>query len=65
MDFRELLEIAVSNWEASKVRTLSKIEGVRGRHPRRYAFSPQPHFHHGLGPWNLHPGDRFSVQVTN
>ncbi|KAI4462867.1 guanine nucleotide exchange factor [Holotrichia oblita] len=35
----------------------------KGKHRRRYAFLPQPYFLNGLGPWNLTPGARYSVQM--
>lgn len=32
-------------------------------HKQRYRFSPYPYFLQGLGPWNLHPGSTYSVQI--
>lgn len=61
---KNLSDSAVQCWETSKNNTLTKIVGIRGRHPRRYAIKPHTHFLSGVGPWNLHPGEKFSMQVN-
>lgn len=48
----EIVENGVTTWENNK-----------RKHIRRYAFAPQPHFLHGLGPWKVSPGETYSVQV--
>lgn len=60
INYYELAENSVKLWEVYKD-TNSRC--YRTRHRRRYAFSPQPLFLHGLGPWNVTPGARYSIQV--
>ncbi|XP_039295163.1 uncharacterized protein LOC111055124 isoform X1 [Nilaparvata lugens] len=54
LDFYELIESSIQLWESGL---------KKKKHLRRYAFSPKPHFLHGLGPWKLSKGDTYSVQV--
>ncbi|KAK9870955.1 hypothetical protein WA026_009917 [Henosepilachna vigintioctopunctata] len=51
-----LIEECVRCWEMNSV-------SPKIAHKRRYGLSPYPYFLHGLGPWNIPPGCRFSVQV--
>lgn len=59
--FENLIETSVKLWELYKEVTCKGAS--RGRHRRRFGFSPQSHFLHGLGPWSVTPGERFSIQV--
>ncbi|XP_075235068.1 uncharacterized protein LOC142332505 [Lycorma delicatula] len=52
VDMYEIVENGVATWENN-----------RRKHIRRYAFAPQPHFLHGLGPWKVAPGETYSVQI--
>nr|XP_015834967.1 PREDICTED: uncharacterized protein LOC103312818 isoform X2 [Tribolium castaneum] len=58
-DTLELMaEDCVRLWE------LSNENPRRGtRHRRRYGIAPQPLFLYGLGPWNISPGAKYSIQV--
>lgn len=59
-NFDEMVENSVKLWELySDVKSTS----VQWKHRRRYAFIPLSHFLNGLGPWNVTPGERFSIQV--
>ncbi|KAF2902795.1 hypothetical protein ILUMI_03389 [Ignelater luminosus] len=60
-DFIDLTETAVRLWELQRDTNPNAIH--RGRHRRRYGFAPHPHFAHGLGPWSVPPGERYSVQI--
>lgn len=62
VNFPKFAENSVKLWEYYSV-AQSHIK-TPGRHRRRYAFLPQPYFLNGLGPWNLTPGARYSVQVS-
>ncbi|KAL3266400.1 hypothetical protein HHI36_010577 [Cryptolaemus montrouzieri] len=53
--FFEMAEICVRHWE-------SNIYSKKA-HKRRYRLCPHPYFLHGLGPWSVQPGCRFSIQV--
>ncbi|RZF43712.1 hypothetical protein LSTR_LSTR004225 [Laodelphax striatellus] len=54
LDLYELIESSIQLWE----------NGLkRKKHSRRYALSAKPHFLHGLGPWKLSKGDKYSVQI--
>lgn len=55
----QIVDHAVFQWENSR----KNYNHTEVRHRRRYAFSPQPHFLNGLGPWNVRTGERDSVQV--
>ncbi|XP_017772699.1 PREDICTED: uncharacterized protein LOC108559845 [Nicrophorus vespilloides] len=61
-DLNEMAETAVQLWEFYKTSPSSLSKRER-RHRRRFAISPQPHFFHGLGPWNVNHGERFSLQM--
>ncbi|XP_044729467.1 uncharacterized protein LOC123292818 [Chrysoperla carnea] len=57
----QIVEHAVFQWENSR----KNDNHTEIRHRRRYAFSPQPHFLYGLGPWNVRIGERDSVQAKS
>ncbi|XP_044748285.1 uncharacterized protein LOC123309302 isoform X2 [Coccinella septempunctata] len=57
--FQELIVMAercIEQWESYP--SMPKIV-----HKRRYGLCPHPHFLHGLGPWKVPPGCKYSVQV--
>ncbi|XP_069703188.1 uncharacterized protein [Periplaneta americana] len=54
----DMVEYGVLIWEENKAQRQR-----RRRHPRRYGFSSQWLFLHGLGPWHVAPGERHSIQV--
>lgn len=60
IDFCEVAESCVRLWENYKE---IDMNARNRKHKRRYGLSPQPHFLYGLGPWNVPPGARFSLQV--
>ncbi|CAH0561047.1 unnamed protein product [Brassicogethes aeneus] len=53
------LNAPVELWEKNKNDKYRK----KSRHKRRYGFSPQPLFLHGLGPWTVNPGSYCSLQL--
>ncbi|XP_022912500.2 uncharacterized protein [Onthophagus taurus] len=59
----KLAENSVKQWEFCNCNDPISETKIKGRHRRRYGFSPQPYFLHGLGPWNVSPGARYSVQT--
>ncbi|KRT82793.1 hypothetical protein AMK59_4420, partial [Oryctes borbonicus] len=61
VNYPKFAETSVKLWEYYN---LAQPElKPRSKHRRRYAFLPQPYFLNGLGPWNLTPGARYSVQM--
>jgi hypothetical protein len=57
LDTMEVMaEDGVRLWECNYDRN-------KRRHRRRYGFAPQPLFLYGLGPWNINPGAKYSIQV--
>lgn len=59
-NFDDMVENSVKLWELYRD---VKSTGLNWKHRRRYAFLPLSHFLNGLGPWNVTPGERFSIQV--
>lgn len=59
VDYMEMAETSVKLWE---LKTETHRYESR-RHRRRYGFVPQPLFLHGLGPWNVTSGAKYSIQV--
>ncbi|XP_045479123.1 uncharacterized protein LOC123684063 isoform X2 [Harmonia axyridis] len=51
-----MAETCLKLWE-------SNPSSSKATHKRRYGLSPHPHFLHGLGPWNVPPGCKYSIQV--
>lgn len=51
-----MAEECVKLWE-------SNVAKCDIRHRRRYGIAPQPLFLYGLGPWNINPGAKYSIQV--
>lgn len=58
--FEDMIENCVRLWELYKD---VKSTNLNIKHRRRYAFIPLSHFLNGLGPWNVTPGERYSIQV--
>lgn len=59
-NFIEVANSAVRLWEMQNSKTSINL---RGKHRRRYALAPQPHFYRGLGPWCVNQGERFTLQM--
>lgn len=60
LDLCEVAESCVRLWENYKE---NNFNAYNRKHKRRYGLAPQPHFLYGLGPWNVPPGGKFSLQV--
>lgn len=61
-NYEDLAETSVKLWELYKDVKSIDLNGMK--HKRRYAILPLSHFLSGLGPWNVTPGERFSIQVV-
>ncbi|RZC42177.1 uncharacterized protein BDFB_006762 [Asbolus verrucosus] len=59
-DTMDMAEECVRLWELYKETDPNKY---KSRHRRRYGIAPQPLFLYGLGPWNINPGAKYSIQV--
>ncbi|KAJ3657976.1 hypothetical protein Zmor_009748 [Zophobas morio] len=57
--FEALAEDSVRLWELYR----ENLRKTKTRHRRRFGIVPQPLFLYGLGPWNINPGTKFSIQV--